>query len=111
MLDASEKLPGITQFQIKGQTAIITGGSKGLGLAMAAGLASAGANLLLVSRHLDECEASAKYLEKDFGVKAIGFQADVTDSSQTEAMAAYAMKHFNRLDILVNSAGINMQNQ
>ena len=109
MLDASEKLPGITQFQIKGQTAIITGGSKGLGLAMAAGLASAGANLMLGSRELDECEASAKYLEKDFGVKAIGFQADVTDSSQNEAMVAHAMKYFNRLDILVNSAGINIR--
>ena len=46
-------LPGIKQFDLTGKTAIVTGGSKGLGQAMAEGLASAGANLLLTSRNLD----------------------------------------------------------
>jgi NAD(P)-dependent dehydrogenase (short-subunit alcohol dehydrogenase family) len=76
---------------------------------MAAGLASAGANLMLVSRHQDEADAAAKSLVEDYGVKAIGFQADVTDSDQTEAMVARAMEQFGRLDILVNSAGINIR--
>ncbi|MBT5926574.1 MAG: 3-oxoacyl-ACP reductase FabG [Verrucomicrobia bacterium] len=109
MSEPSEKLPGIKQFQINGQTAIVTGGSKGLGLAMAAGLASAGANLMLVSRHQDEADAAAKSLEGDFSVKAIGYQADVSDSSQMEAMVAAALDQFGRLDILVNSAGINIR--
>jgi len=109
MSDSTKKLPGIAQFRIDGQTAIITGGSKGLGLAMGAGLASAGANLMLVSRHQDEADAAAQILVDDFGVKAVGFEADVTDASQTEAMVAAAIEQFGRLDILVNSAGINIR--
>ncbi len=109
MSESESKLPGIAQFQIKDQTAIITGGSKGLGFAMAAGLASAGANIMLVSRHGDEADSAAKKLVDDFGGKAMGFQADVTDSEQTEAMAARALQEFGRLDILINSAGINIR--
>ncbi|HAZ26180.1 MAG TPA: 2-deoxy-D-gluconate 3-dehydrogenase, partial [Algoriphagus sp.] len=49
-----KKLPGIQLFSLKGKSAIITGGSKGLGFAMAAGLASAGANVMLVARNQEE---------------------------------------------------------
>lgn len=52
-------LRGIRQFDLSGRAAVVTGGSKGLGAAMAEGLASAGANLLLTSRHRDEVEATA----------------------------------------------------
>ncbi len=52
-------LPGIKLFDLTGRAAIITGGSKGLGAAMAEGLASAGANVLLVSRNLEEAQAVA----------------------------------------------------
>ena len=51
--------PGIRQFRLDGQTAIITGGSKGLGLAMAAGLASAGARVMLVSRSMNQAIEAA----------------------------------------------------
>ena len=53
-------LPGIQQFDLSGKSAVVTGGSKGLGLAMAAGLASAGADVMLVSRHAEEADAAAK---------------------------------------------------
>ena len=53
------QLPGITLFSLKGKSAIITGGTKGLGLAMAAGLASAGANVMLVSRMASDGDAAA----------------------------------------------------
>ncbi|GAB3928623.1 SDR family NAD(P)-dependent oxidoreductase [Larkinella terrae] len=106
---SKEILPGIKQFDLSGRAAIITGGSKGLGLAMAAGLASAGANVMLVNRNAEEGAKAAEELSRDFGVKAIAFSADITDQSQTEAMAKAAFDAFGRIDILINSAGINIR--
>ena len=103
------ELPGIKLFDLSGKAAIITGGSKGLGLAMAAGLASAGANVMLVSRDGTVGAESALELEKAYGVKAISFSADVSSKEQTEAMANAAMEAFGRIDILINSAGINIR--
>jgi NAD(P)-dependent dehydrogenase (short-subunit alcohol dehydrogenase family) len=106
---SKEVLPGIKQFGLSGRSAIITGGSKGLGLAMAAGLASAGANIMLVNRNADEGMKAAEELGQDFGIKAISFAADITSQEQTEAMAARAIEVFGKIDILVNSAGINIR--
>lgn len=100
-------LPGIKLFDLGGRAAVVTGGSKGLGRAMAAGLASAGADLLLVSRHGDESRAAAEELAGAFGVRAIGFSADITEPIQVDLMIESALREFGRLDILVNSAGIN----
>ena len=63
-------LPGIKQFDLSGKVAVVTGGSKGLGLAMAAGLASAGARIMLVNRNSDEGNQAAKDLAADFGVES-----------------------------------------
>ena len=57
-----EILPGIKQFDLSGKVALVTGGSKGLGLAMAAGLASAGAQIMLVNRNAGEGLQAAKDL-------------------------------------------------
>ena len=70
-------LPGIKQFELTGKTAVITGGSKGLGQAMAAGLASAGADVMIVSRNLDEAQSAADQIATDFGHKAVAHQCDV----------------------------------
>lgn len=104
-----EKLPGIKQFDLSGKSAIITGGSKGLGLAMAAGLASAGANVMLVNRNASEGAQAANELSAVYRTKAISFGADITDREQTEAMAELAVKTFGKVDILINSAGINIR--
>jgi NAD(P)-dependent dehydrogenase (short-subunit alcohol dehydrogenase family) len=104
-----DKLPGVKLFNLGGRTAIITGGSKGLGLAMAAGLASAGANIMIVNRSADEGAKAAQDLATEFGVKAISFSADITNQVHTEAMAHEAMNKFGRIDILLNSAGINIR--
>jgi NAD(P)-dependent dehydrogenase (short-subunit alcohol dehydrogenase family) len=104
-----EKLPGVKQFDLKGKTAVITGGSKGLGLAMAAGLASAGANIMLVNRNTEEGAKAAQEIATDFGTKAVSYGADVTDQHQTETMAKVAVDTFGQIDILVNSAGINIR--
>ena len=104
-----EILPGIKQFDLSGKAALITGGSKGLGFAMAAGLASAGASVILVNRNAEEGIQAAKDLSTDYGTKAISFSADITDVQQTEAMAKAAMNAFGQIDILINSAGINIR--
>lgn len=104
-----EVLPGIKQFNLSGKSAIVTGGSKGLGLAMAAGLASAGANIMLVNRNAEEGTMAAKQLSEDFGIEAISFAADITGKEQTEAMATAAINTFGKIDILINSAGINIR--
>ncbi|WP_166824618.1 SDR family NAD(P)-dependent oxidoreductase [Thalassoroseus pseudoceratinae] len=102
-------LPGIKLFDLHGKSAIITGGSKGLGQAMAAGLASAGANVLLTSRHEDEAKAAAEEIAKDFGQEAVGMVADVTDPEDVQEMTERALDEFGRIDILINNAGINIR--
>lgn len=102
-------LPGIKLFDLTGSVAIVTGGSKGLGQAMAAGLASAGADVLLVSRHGAQAEQMAAEIARDFGRRTLGFAADVTVPAQVEAMTAAALREFGRVDILINSAGINLR--
>ena len=104
-----EPLPGIKQFDLSGRAAIITGGSKGLGLAMAAGLASAGADVMLVNRTAGEGASAAREIGQAFGRKAVSFPADITSQAQTEAVAQAAMDTFGRIDILINSAGINIR--
>ncbi|MEM9833223.1 MAG: glucose 1-dehydrogenase [Bacteroidota bacterium] len=106
---SKEELPGINQFDLTGKAAIITGGSKGLGLAMAAGLASAGANVMLVNRNAEEGEQAAEQLNDTYETKAVSFSADVTVKDQTEAMAQATLDAFGRIDILINSAGINIR--
>lgn len=100
---------GLQQFDLTGRAAIITGGSKGLGRAMAAGLASAGANVLLTSRNEEEVSAAADEVRKEFGHEAVGMRADVTSESDTAAMAERALREFGRIDILINNAGVNIR--
>ncbi len=102
-------LPGIKQFDLTGRSAIITGGSKGLGKAMAAGLASAGASVLVSSRHGDEAAAAAEEIASDHGQQAISIEADVTSPEQVEAMVQAALGAFGKVDILINNAGINIR--
>lgn len=102
-------LPGIKQFDLTGRVAIITGGSKGLGAAMAAGLASAGADLVLASRTLSEVEQVAAEVARDYGHQAIGVAADVCHPADVEALVQAALKKFGKIDILINNAGINIR--
>lgn len=102
-------MPGIKLFDLTGRVALVTGGSKGLGYAMAAALASTGARVVLMSRNLDQAEAAAREIEADFGHEALGLAGDVTDESQVNAVVSRVMERFGRLDILINSAGINIR--
>jgi gluconate 5-dehydrogenase len=102
-------LPGIKLFDLTDHVAIVTGGSKGLGKAMAAGLASAGAKVVLVSRNQAEVDAAAAEIATDHGVETVGMEADVTDSAAVEDFVQATLKRFGRIDILINNAGINIR--
>ncbi|SEI43585.1 gluconate 5-dehydrogenase [Dyadobacter koreensis] len=102
-------LPGIKLFDLTGKSAVITGGSRGLGYAMAAGLASAGCNVMLVNRNGEDGKMAAEQLSKDFGTHSYSFIADITNQRETESMAKSAVDIFGKIDILINSAGINIR--
>ena len=101
--------PGIKQFDLTDRTAIVVGGSKGLGEAMAEGLASAGANIVIASRNAAEASSVAERIASEYGRKAIGLKADVTHKEEVDAMVETTIQTFGKIDILVNSAGINIR--
>ncbi|MEY4614930.1 MAG: Gluconate 5-dehydrogenase [Planctomycetota bacterium] len=102
-------LPGIKLFDLTNKTAIITGGSKGLGLAMAEGLASAGANLVVISRNEKEAGAAAEKITREYKTKAIAISATVTSEDEIQKAVATATSEFGSIDILINNAGINIR--
>jgi len=108
-LKTQDPLPGIDQFRLDGQVALITGGTKGLGYAMASGLASAGANVAIVSRNHDEAEQQASEIASQYGVRAIGLSADVTCEEACSLMVRDCRDRLGEIDILINNAGINIR--
>ena len=102
-------LPGIKLFDLTNKTAIVTGGSKGLGLAMAEGLASAGANLVIISRNQKEAQAAAEKIITEYKTKAIAISATVTSEEEIQKAVATTIKEFGSIDILINNAGINIR--
>ena len=102
-------LPGIRLFDLTGRAAIVTGGSKGLGEAIAAGLASAGADVLVTSRDEGLAFAAAKRIADAHGRRAAGMAIDVCNCDQVTSLVDRALAEFGRIDILVNNAGINIR--
>ena len=96
-------------FNLTGQTAVVSGGTKGLGLEMATALAEAGANVVLGARTHADVVQTAAILAQSTGVTAVGLHLDVTNSAVVADFVAQTLKHFGRIDILVNSAGINIR--
>ncbi len=95
-------------FDLTGRTALVTGGSKGLGKAMARGFAEAGANVVISSRHEDELRRAQAEIQEGLGVKVRYFVADMTDRSAIKRLAEQALHEMGRIDILVNNAGSNV---
>src|ERR1035437_9480655 len=92
----------------KGKTAIVTGGSKGIGYGMALALAQVGADMAIVSRHLDEAAKAAEDM-RQFGGEAIGVCCDVTSVNEIDEMVEKVMMHYGKIDILLNNAGMNIR--
>jgi len=93
-------------FDLTGKTAIITGGSKGLGEQMAYALAEAGADVALVSRTQVELDQVATEVHLATGRHAVGVAADVTKEADIAVMVQKVMAEFGKIDILINNAGI-----
>ena len=92
-------------FNLKGQVALVTGCSGGLGVQMARALASVGCNIVPIARRLEKLEEVAADLERDFGVKTLPLRCDITSTEQVDEVVSKAMERFGRIDILVNNAG------
>ncbi|HEU4982071.1 MAG TPA: glucose 1-dehydrogenase [Acidobacteriaceae bacterium] len=95
-------------FDLTGQTAIVTGTSRGLGQYFARALAQAGANLILTSRRRESLAPFAAEIES-LGRRAISLELDVHDQKSIERMAAEAEAAFGQIHILVNNAGCNVR--
>ena len=93
-------------FSMKGKVAFITGGYRGIGLAIAETYAEAGANLAIVARNLTGCQAVAERLQKTYAIKATAKSMDVRDSKSVDRVVQEIADEFGRIDVLVNCAGI-----
>ncbi|MBM3226701.1 MAG: glucose 1-dehydrogenase [Candidatus Tectomicrobia bacterium] len=96
-------------FDLHGKVAIVTGGNGGLGLGMAAGLASAGADLVIAARNQAKTAASAADLRTRYGVQVLELSVDVCNETAVRDMVAQTLRAFGRVDILVNNAGTNIR--
>ena len=91
---------------LNGKSAIVTGGSKGIGLAIAASLAEAGADVVLCARNAAEAEAAADSLAKSGGGRVLGIQVDVRRLDDVRHLVQTTTKEFGGLDILIANAGV-----
>ena len=97
-----------SNFDLTGTVAIVTGGNGGIGFGIAAGLAQAGANIIIAARHPGK-NAQAVTALQAMGVHALSVPTDVQDEAAVQRMAETAATAFGRVDILVNNAGINIR--
>ena len=94
-------------FDLTGRVALVTGGSKGLGKAMARGFAEAGADVVISSRHEEELVAAEAEIRAGTSVRVAHFVADMTHRDNVRRLAEQALAAMGRVDILVNNAGSN----
>lgn len=95
-------------FDLSGKVALVTGGSKGLGKAMARGFAEAGARVVITSRHEEELAAAAAEIGRGHSGGVEYIVADMTDRSAVVNLARETLARMGRVDVLVNNAGSNV---
>jgi len=93
-------------FSLRGKTAFITGGYKGIGRLFADTYAEAGADLAIAARNLDGCQKAAREISAQYSVKAIGKSMDVSDADMVNQVVREVVDEFGRIDVLVNNAGV-----
>ena len=92
-------------FDFKGQVALVTGCSGGLGVQMAKALASQGCNIVPIARRMEKLEEVAAELRAAYGVEVLPIKCDITSTEQVEATVKQALAHFGRIDVVINNAG------
>src|SRR3954464_5237892 len=93
-------------FSLQGRTVFITGGSRGLGLAMAEEFARRGAQIAICARDAEELERARQQIEREAGGTVLTVVCDVSDREQMENTVLKVQNHFGAIDVLVNNAGI-----
>ncbi|MDQ0340891.1 gluconate 5-dehydrogenase [Caldalkalibacillus uzonensis] len=93
-------------FSLRGKTAIVTGGGRGLGAQMAEALAEAGANVVVCSRKLEACQDVSEQLQAK-GVQTLALKCDVTQPDDVQEVVKTTMDQFGSIDILINNSGIS----
>ena len=94
-------------FDLTGRVALVTGGNKGLGRALARGFAEAGADVVIASRHEAELKGSLDYILAGTGRKGAYCVADVSNRDDVKKLARFALEKMGKVDVLVNNAGMN----
>jgi NAD(P)-dependent dehydrogenase (short-subunit alcohol dehydrogenase family) len=95
---------GSPLFDLKGKSAVVIGGTSGIGLAMSVGLAEAGADVVATSRRQEQVDAAADAIEAH-GVKSLRLASDVADRASLERLLSASLEAFGKVDILINCAG------
>lgn len=99
----------LDQFKLNDKVAFITGGNRGLGLAMGKALAEAGASIAIISRDEKANKESAQLINSTYGVPCISICCDITSEESVTNAVNTTIAEFGRIDILINSAGINIR--
>jgi NAD(P)-dependent dehydrogenase (short-subunit alcohol dehydrogenase family) len=94
-------------FDLTGKAALITGGSKGIGKAIAIGFAQAGADVMICSRHEDELQSAAEEIKAESSGRVETLVTDMTNREHVEKLAAETNARLGKVDILINNAGSN----
>jgi len=95
------------QFDLTDKVAVVTGGSRGLGRAIAQAFAAAGADVVIASRKLDSCESAAEQIAQSTGRRAIPVACHVGRWDDCDALIDATLGEFGRIDVLVNNAGMS----
>jgi NAD(P)-dependent dehydrogenase (short-subunit alcohol dehydrogenase family) len=105
----TDRLEGIDParlFSLAGKVAVVTGGAGGIGRWLSAGLARAGAAVVVTDRNAEAAEATARALS-NAGLRAVALVVDLEDDDAAARIVEFAVERFSRLDVLVNNAGVN----
>ena len=103
-------LPNVMDlFRLDGRSALVTGGTRGLGRVMAEALAEAGASVCITSRSIDAARTAAEEIAAASGARIEGIEAEMTTTDGVSRLVDVAHRDFGRVDILVNNAGVNIR--
>jgi NAD(P)-dependent dehydrogenase (short-subunit alcohol dehydrogenase family) len=100
-------VPALALFDLSGMTAVVTGGSRGIGRMIAQGFAESGADVVIASRKLDNCERVAAEISASTGRRALAVGCHVAEWDQCDALVERVYQTFGRCDVLVNNAGMS----